>query len=66
MKAEIKINNMPKEIQYPYIVVRRIKDTTLWYWGQYKDKTEADKWAVEIGNGFVVEALDHDEADDGR
>ena len=66
MKAEIKINNMPKEIHYPYIVVRRIEDTTLWYWGQYRDRAEADKWAVEIGNGFVVEAVVHDEADDGR
>lgn len=65
MKVELNIRNTSK-IVYPYIVVRRTEDGLLWYWGQYKDKEEADKWAVEIGNGFVVEAIDHDEADDGR
>ena len=65
MKVELKINNASK-IVYPYIVARRAEDGSVWYWGQYKDRAEADKWAVEIRNGFVVEAIDHDEADDGR
>ena len=57
MKAEIKINNMPEEIRHPYIVVRRTEDTTLWYWGAYDDENSATAAAVEIGNGFVVEAV---------
>ena len=64
MNAEIKINNMPEEIRYKYIVVRRIEDATLWYWGTYDDENSATAAAVAIGNGFVVEAIDHDEADD--
>ena len=56
MKVEIKINNMPEEIRHKYIVARRAEDGSVWYWGQYKDKADADKWAVEIGNGFVVMA----------
>jgi len=66
MRAEIKINNMPEEIHHPYIVVRRIEDTTLWYWGAYDDENSATATAIEIRNGFVVEVIDHDEADDGR
>ena len=65
MKVELKINNASKII-YPYIVARRAEDGSVWYWGQYKSKTEAEQWAVRIGNGFVVEVIDHDEADDGR
>ena len=64
MKAEIKINNMPEEIHHPYIVVRRLEDITLWYWGAYDDESSATAAAVAIGNGFVVEAIDHDEAND--
>lgn len=60
MKAEIKINNMPEEIHHPYIVVRRIEDTTLWYWGAYDDENSATAAAVEIRNGFVVRALGDD------
>lgn len=58
MNAEIKINNMPEEIRYKYIVVRRIEDASLWYWGAYDDENSATAAAVAIGNGFVVEALD--------
>lgn len=65
MKVELNIKNTSK-IVYPYIVARRAEDGSVWCWGQYRDREEADKWAVEIGNGFVVEAIDHDEADDGR
>ena len=56
MKAEIKINNMPEEIHHPYIVVRRMEDTTLWYWGAYDDENSATAAAVAIRNGFVVMA----------
>lgn len=61
MKAEIKINNLPEEIRHKYIVVRRMEDASLWYWGAYDDENSATAVAVEIGNGFVVE-VDHDEA----
>lgn len=56
MKAEIKINNL-EEIRHKYIVVRRIDDATLWYWGQYDDENSATAAAIEIRNGFVVEAV---------
>lgn len=65
MKVELNIRNTSK-IVYPYVVARREEDGSVWYWGQYRDRAEADKWAVEIGNGFVVEVVDYDEADDGR
>lgn len=57
MKVGIKINNMPEEIRHKYIVVRRIEDASLWYWGAYDDKDSATAAAVAIGNGFVVEAV---------
>ena len=57
MKVELNIRNTSK-IVYPYIVARREEDGSVWYWGQYRDKAEADKWAVEIGNGFVVEVAE--------
>ena len=47
---------MPEEIHHPYIVVRRMEDTTLWYWGAYDDENSATAAAVAIGNGFVVMA----------
>ena len=59
MKVELNIRNTSK-IVYPYIVARRAEDGSVWDWGQYKDKAEADKWAVEIGNGFVVEAVENE------
>lgn len=58
MKAEINISNLPEEIKLPYIVVRRIDDATLWYWGQYYGLERATEAAVEIGNGFVVKAVE--------
>ena len=60
MRVEIKINNLPNKITYPYMVVRRCDDedvVSLWYYGQYKALKEANEVAVEIGNGFVVEAF---------
>lgn len=62
MKVELKINNTSK-IVYPYVVARRAEDGSVWYYGQYKALKQANAVAVEIGNGFVVEVIDHDEAD---
>ena len=67
MKAEIKINNMPNKIVCRYVVVRRCDDedvVSLWYYGQYNALKQASEVAVEIRNGFVVEVVDHDEAND--
>mgnify|MGYP006992212061 CR=1 FL=1 len=66
MKADIYINNLPETISRKYIVVRRCDDdgkVSLWYYGQYSDRDKALDVALEIGNGFVVEVVDHDEAD---
>ena len=48
------INNMPKELHYPYLVVRHVEDE-LWWYGQYKDYQRASDVALELGNGFVLE-----------
>ena len=67
MRVEIKINNLPDKIVRRYVVVRRCDDedvVSLWYYGQYSSLHKANEVAVEIGNGFVVEAIDHDEAND--
>lgn len=58
MKAEIKINNMPDKIICRYVVVRRCDEDglSLWYYGQYNKEEQAEEVALEIGNGFVVEA----------
>lgn len=58
MKVEVRINNMPEEIRHKYIVVRRIEDASLWYWGAYDDENSATAAAVAIGNGFVVEVAE--------
>lgn len=56
LNMTIKVNNAP-EIKAPYVVVRRAEDSSLWYYGQYKDKETATQVAVDIGNGFVAEGL---------
>ena len=59
MKAEIKINNLPNRIVCRYMVVRRCDEdgVSLWYYGQYNKKEKAEEVALEIRNGFVVEAV---------
>lgn len=60
MKADIYINNLPETISRKYIVIRRCDDdgmVSLWYYGQYSDKDKALEVALEIRNGFVVEAV---------
>lgn len=58
MRVEIKINNLPDKIVCKYVVVRRCDEdgVSLWYYGQYNKKEKAEEVALEIGNGFVVEA----------
>ncbi len=59
MKADIYVKNLPETISGEYIVIRRCDDdgkVSLWYYGQYSDRDKALEVALEIGNGFVVEA----------
>lgn len=53
------INNIINQpTAYGYLVVRR-DDTTaaLWYYGFYEDKERAERAAVEINNGLVLEVV---------
>lgn len=53
------IINQPTE--HGYLVVRRDEITAqLWYYGFYTDKDRADKAALEIRNGIVMEVEDAD------
>ena len=53
----IMIKNMPSEIQESgYLVARRNElSAELWYYNFYKDKNIANRVALEIGNGVVLE-----------
>lgn len=60
MIANIKIHNLPKGIddgtyEGMFIVVRRLEDCSLWYYGSYETYQRAQGVALEIGNGFVVQ-----------
>lgn len=50
------INNMPKELHYPYLIVRHVEDE-LWYYGNDPDYQKASDIALEIRNGFVLEVV---------
>lgn len=54
MKVTININNAPKEIYHPYVVVRRDDNGKLWYYRAYESNERAEEVAVEIRNGIVV------------
>lgn len=56
MKVEIKINNMPESVKNPYIVLRQ-DNGSVWYYGAYNDKRQAESIARDIGNGFVTERV---------
>ena len=44
-----------------YLVVRRDEITArLWYYGFYTDKDRANRAALEIGNGLILEVKDAD------
>ena len=59
MKAEVKINNMPRTMNEKYIVARRDEHTArLWYYGNYDTEERALEVALEIRNGIVVELAD--------
>ncbi len=48
----VTVNNMPESVK-KYVVARAV-DGTLWYWGTWNDKAEAERVADEI-DGLVVE-----------
>lgn len=48
---EIKVENTPEEVD-PYVVARP-DGGSLWYWGSWNNKEEAQKVAKEIG-GLVL------------
>lgn len=55
IKGYLFVNNMPDtRLNHGHLVVR-VVDGELWYYGLYERKDRADKAAVEIGNGIVVE-----------
>lgn len=48
------IYNLPKDIDYPFIIVRHIEDE-LWYYGMDDDFQRASDVALSLKNGFVFE-----------
>lgn len=52
--ATIDIQNMPRNINHNYLVVRQV-DGGVWYYGQYDNEKLAKRVATELGNGFVIE-----------
>ena len=48
----VNVMNMPESVK-KYVVARAV-DGTLWYWGTWNDKAEAERVADEI-DGLVVE-----------
>ena len=52
--ADIDIQNMPRNINHNYLVVRQV-DGDVWYYGQYDSEAKAKEVAIEIGNGLVIE-----------
>ncbi len=62
MDVRVEIKNMPKNVQ-GYVVASRVvtveenvERPTLWYYGCYMDKGDAEEVAVEIG-GIVLEVV---------
>lgn len=54
MIVNVEVKNLPEEVNRAYLVVR-VVDAELWYYGAYYEKTLANKVAIEIGNGLVLE-----------
>ncbi len=62
MVVEAEILNMPGKpiTEHGWLVARQditIGKPQLWYYGFYVEKDRADRAAVEIGNGVVLEVL---------
>lgn len=53
MICNVWINNMPEETE-KYIVARFDRNE-LWYWGSWRNETDAEKAAMQFKNGIVVE-----------
>lgn len=54
MTANIKIYNLPPYLLRQHTVVR-LDHGKLWFYGTYDDAAQAERIALELGNGFVVE-----------
>ena len=54
MKVDITIKNKPEIIFGRYMVLRQ-DNGSVWYYGAYADKEQAEGIARELGNGSMVE-----------
>lgn len=53
MGMKVKVNNLPATTNR-YIVARYV-DHSLWYYGSWDSREDAERVALELENGLVVE-----------
>ena len=56
----VKVNNLPAHTE-KYIVAKYV-DHSLWYYGSWDNREEAERVALELENGLVVENGTSEEA----
>ena len=56
----VKVNNLPADTE-KYIVAKYV-DHSLWYYGSWDNSEEAERVALELENGLVVENGTSEEA----
>ncbi len=60
INARVCIHSMPDEpLKHRYLVARQFitadQGASLWYYGTFEEKKRAERAAVELGNGIVLE-----------
>lgn len=60
INARVCIHNMPDEpLKHRYLVARQFitvdHGASLWYYGTFEEKKRAERAAIELGNGVVME-----------